>query len=301
MNWKIFFSFVFAVVVIGLLIFYWFIPVGEIRFNSGPAHSNFSIGNSSDMQFYANMRFPHSVISYKIYECNLQKQNDMEQAFEIISEETGLVFNEVVQDEEVSITCSEKVKMDEGLFIAGEGGPTKIIKTDLFNVILNGKILLIRDSDCSTPNVAIHELLHVLGFKHSENPNNIMYYTSRCGQTIGDDTIDLINKLYETPSYSDLSFSNVSARVRGTYLDTEINVKNNGLVVSDSAEILIYADDKLVHTLQLKPLDIGAGLKMDLKNAWMSKRNPDELKFVIDSNFEEIDKINNEVVLDVVD
>jgi len=300
MRWKIFFSLIFFLIVVGLLIFYWFIPIGEIRFNSGPSHSNFSVGNSSEMQFYPNMRFPNKIISYKIYECGLKKENDMQDAFEIISEKTSLVFNEIENEEEISVTCSEKVKMDEGLFIAGEGGPTKIIQTNLFNVILKGKILLIRDSSCSTPNIAIHELLHVLGFEHSENSNNIMYYTSKCGQTIGDDIIDLINELYKTQSYPDLTFTNVSANVRGTYLDSEINVKNNGLAVSESAEILIYADDKLIKTLELKSIDIGARLKMDLKNAWMSKRNPDKLKFVINSDFSEIDKLNNEIVLDVV-
>jgi hypothetical protein len=301
MKWELFFSLVFAVFAIGLLVFYWFIPVGEINFNSGPAHSNFSVGNSSGMQFYPNMRFPSPEISYKIYECGLQKQNDMMKAFEIVSGKTSLVFNEVENGEEVSVTCSEEVKMDEGLFIAGEGGPTKIIQTDLFNVILSGKVLLIKDSECSTPNVAIHELLHVLGFDHSENPNNIMYYMSKCGQTIGDDTVELINKLYATPGYADLTFGNVSASVRGTYLDAEINVKNNGLVFSEETEIFIYADGKLVKTLDLKPLDVGAGLKFDLKNAWIKKRNPDTLEFVIGSDFEELDKGNNELVLDVLE
>lgn len=299
MRWKGILSIIFVVLSIVLLVMYWFVPIGEINFNSGVSHSNFSLGNSTSMQFYNNMRFPSSEISYKIYECGLQKQNDMQRAFEIISDKTSLVFREVINEEEISITCSEKIKMDKGLFIAGEGGPTKIIQTDLFNVILNGNILLIKDSKCSTPNVAIHELMHVLGFDHSENNKNIMYYMSECGQTIGEDMLDLIDELYEAKSYPDLSFGNVSASVSGTYLNFEVNVKNNGLAISENAKINVYAEDKLVEEVELKPLEIGTGLKITLENLWMSKRNPKELKFVIEYNFEELDKVNNVLVLNV--
>lgn len=299
MGWKAILSFVFIVVVIVLLVVYWFVPIGEIRFNSGVSHSNFSLGNSTSMQFYNNIRFPSSEISYKIYECGLQKQNNMKGAFEIISNRTSLVFTEVENEEEISVTCSEKVKMEEGLFIAGEGGPTKIIRTDLFNVVLKGKILLLKDSECSTPNVATHELLHVLGFNHSENNKNIMYYMSKCGQTIGEDMVGLINYLYSTKTYPDLSFGNVSAKVSGTYLDFEANVKNNGLIISENAKMNVYADGKLVKEINLDPLEIGRGLKITLENLWMPKRNPKELRFFLEYDFKELDKVNNELVLNV--
>jgi archaellum component FlaF (FlaF/FlaG flagellin family) len=299
MGWKTVLTFTFVVIVIALLIIYWFVPIGEINFNSDPNHSNFSVGNSSSMQFYDTMRFPSSSISYKIYECGLKKKNDIEDAFYVVSQQTSLSFNHVSENEEISIACSERVKMDEGLFIAGEGGPTKIIQTDRFNVILKGKVLLIRDSKCQTPNVAIHELLHVLGFDHSKNKKNVMYYMSECGQTIGDDIINLINELYKAPTSPDLAFGNVSASVSGTYLDFEINVKNNGLAVSEPANINVYADNKLVKELGLKELEIGTGLKISLDNLWMAKRNPDQLKFVIETDFTEIDKVNNELVLSI--
>ncbi len=301
MGWRIFFSLLFIIVVIGLLVFYWFIPTRTTEFiPRGPINSNFSLSNSVaiDMQFYPNMRYPSRIITYKIYNCSLQKKNDMERAFEILSNKTILKFNPA-ENEEISVTCDNKVKMEEGLFIAGEGGPTKIVQTDLFNVILKGKVLLIRDSSCPNPNIAIHELLHALGFDHSENKNNIMYPVSKCEQTIGDDTIALINELYKTPTYPDLSFENVSAVLNGRYLKAEISVKNDGLIVSKEGKIFIYADDDLENTFDLKPLDIGAGLKMTLENVWISRRNPEKLKFVIDYDFEELDKNNNEIILEV--
>ena len=126
-----------------------------------------------------------------------------------------------------------------------------------------------------------------------------MYYMSECGQEIGDDNIDLINDLYKTPSFPDLSLENVSASVSGTYLNFEVSVRNNGLAVSKEAELNIYADSKFVKTLELKSLEIGSGLKISLENLWMPKRNPSELKFVIKSDFEELDKVNNELILNV--
>ncbi len=172
---------------------------GIFEITSG-GNSNFSLydyGNDN-MQFYKNMRFPDSTISYKIENCPLQKTNDMENSFKIISNLTSLRFYPADQNQEILITCKERTVIEDGLFIAGEGGPTKIVSEKNFNVILNGEILLLRESDCPTPNVEIHELLHVLGFNHSANSKNIMYPISRCGQTIGEDTIELLNNLYLT-------------------------------------------------------------------------------------------------------
>jgi len=300
MKWGLIFSLLFLIIVIVLLTLYWFFPVKPIKFEFGKINNNFSIGNSSSMQFYPNMRYSSKNISYKIYDCNLKKKNDMEEAFNILSQNTVLDFYLVSEEEEISITCDEKTKMEEGLFIAGEGGPTNIISTDLYNVILNGKILLIRDSSCYNPNVAIHELLHALGFDHSENKKNIMYYLSDCDQTIGQDQIDLINELYKTQSYADLSFTNVSATYKKGYLDTIIQIKNNGLKDSEKAELSVFVDDKLIETVDLNPIVIGAGLKITLgKRVSLLRTSASELKFVIDSYFEEINKNNNEIVLEV--
>ena len=127
--------------------------------------------------------------------------------------------------------------MNENYFVAGEGGPTNISSTNDFNVITHGQVLLLRDSDCPTPNVATHELLHALGFAHSTNPNNVMYPVTNCDQTIGQDIPELINTLYSTPSYSDLSFANASAIIHGRYLDTNISISNNGLNDSEQGNI----------------------------------------------------------------
>lgn len=303
MEWmKIFLSFVFFVLVIFLLMFYWIIPREAVNFifNPGTGNSNFSLNNYwENMQFYPNMRYPDSKISYRIENCPLQKENDMERAFEIISENTTLEFYPVDSDEEISVTCDEKTKIDGGLFIGGEGGPTNITLTENFNVISHGKILLIRNSDCERPNIAIHELLHALGFEHSLNPDNIMYNITKCNQVIGEDTFNLLNELYSYPSYSDLSFENVSAVMRGKYLDLNMSIRNNGLKNSGDAEIRIYADDKFVEKIDLEQLEIGRGIILTLKNVFVNKITVGEIKISINNSFSELEKKNNFIVLKI--
>jgi len=72
------------------------------------------------------MRYPNSKISYKIYDCPLQKKDNMKRAFEMISNKTILDFYSINSNEEISVTCDSKNKIEEGLFIAGEGGPTNM-------------------------------------------------------------------------------------------------------------------------------------------------------------------------------
>jgi len=305
--WKVFFSAIFMIIVAGLLIMYWFVPYRNIQLNAVPeeyqGNNNFSLINieSEGMQFYQNMRYPESRISYKFSKCSLKKKNNMQRAFEIIEEKTTLNFYEVPSEERITISCSEKVKMDrkEEFFIAGEGGPTKIIRTEKFNVIFGGEILLIDESKCEKPNVAIHELLHALGLKHSKNPNNIMYNITRCQQTIGDDTINLLNELYSIPSHPDLKINNVSASIKGKYLNTNATISNNGLKTSDRAKLIISTNKGVVKEINIEPFQIGHGKTIYWKNLWIEERNYDYLKYEIQSSQQELDKKNNKIKLKI--
>jgi len=278
---------------------YWFIPLGTNEFTAKSGDSNFNLENNDSLQFYKNMRYPEREISYKISECTLQKKEDMQRAFEIIEEKTILNFYPTQVNEEISVTCDSKSKVERGLFIAGEGGPTNISIAGKFNVIFNGQILLIRKSSCSNPNIALHELLHALGFDHSLNQNNIMYSISNCAQTIGEDIIKLINELYLTPTYPDLLYQDVSAVMHGSYLDLNISIRNNGLKNSKDAKIIIYADEKLVKEIELEGLGVGYGRGIILENVWIKKRSVEKIEFFIDYDFSELDKENNKVVLEL--
>ncbi len=240
MSLRLILTFVFVLIMILLVIFY-FIPFNVINFEAKSGNYNFSIiQGENQMQFYPNMRFPDSDLSYKISDCPLQKIDDMEFAFDIMENLTSLRFNQVSNNEEISITCEEKIKINNRLFIAGEGGPTNITKAGDFYVIFNGEILLIRESECPKPNVALHELFHVLGFEHSINQENIMYNITNCDQTIGDDMTQLINKLYSVQNYPDLTFENVSAVMSGRFIDVNMTVFNIGLNDAEKSKIIIY-------------------------------------------------------------
>lgn len=300
MGLKIILSLIFIIFAILLLVLYWFIPIEttEYIFKSKP--SNFSIGNvSAAKQFYTNMRFPSKRISYNIRQCPLQKRADMLRAFDILENKTDLDFYEVDLEEEITIICDSTTKIEGGLFIAGEGGPTNITRVGEFNVILHGKILLLKESSCPEPNVAIHELLHVLGFDHSQNLDDVMYAVSRCGQSIDVRIVETINTLYTIPSYPDLAFEEVSAVMRGKYLDTNLSVRNYGFQASPLANIFIYADGKLVKEIALDSLEVGHGRVISLTNVWVSQLSVDELKYAIVSNFDELKEKNNEILLKI--
>ncbi len=296
---KIVLGLLFFLLVVGLLIFYWILPGGfDLSFQ--PGNANFSVDyGSEEMQFYKNMRFPEPEVSYRIMDCPLQKEDEMEYAFEILGGLTLLNFYPVQSDEEISVTCQSENKMEGGLFIAGEGGPTNITEAGEFSVIHKGKILLIRESKCERPNIALHELLHVLGFKHSSNKRNIMYNVSKCKQVIGDDIPELLNNLYAYPTYPDLVFEDVSAKMEARFLDTNISVRNNGLADAGKSEIIIYVGGKEIKRVDLEPLEIGYGRMIILKKVFVSSLVVDSLEFEIEYDGAELEKENNRIKLNI--
>ncbi len=300
MGWKSILASVIAIFLVLLIFFYWVFPFETIDFGTTSSrNSNFTLGNveNESMQFYPNMRYPGNDISYKIESCPLKKTDEMQRSFDAIENLTALNFYPVASNEEISITCDEDARFEGDLFIAGEGGPVNITRTDKFNVIHRGAITLIRESKCENPNVGIHELLHTLGFAHSENPNNIMYPVSKCSQTISQDIINLIDQLYSYQSLPDIAFENVSATMSGRYLDLNLTIRNQGLADSPAAEIEVYADDKSVKKIGLESLKIGHGRLITVTNIFVFQKDVDELRFLIKTNFEELEKDNNEAVL----
>jgi len=288
----------FALFAISLMIFY-FLPISTINFSAKTGNYNFSINNeSSNMQFYSNMRFPSNIISYKIFNCPLQKKNDMEFAFDILENLTSLRFY-LSNNEEISVTCEERDRINGGLFIAGEGGPTNITVAGVFKVITHGEILLIKESDCPKPNVALHELLHVLGFEHSTNSENIMYNITRCEQTIGDDMVQLINNIYSIQSNPDLTFRDVSASMAGRFLNLNMTIVNEGLKDAGESKINVYADGNLIKEIYLEPLEIGTGRIITIGNIFVTQISINELELSIDSSFNEISKGNNKINLEI--
>ena len=78
-----------------------------------------------------------------------------------------------------------------------------------------------------------------------------------------------------------------------------MTIRNHGLKKSKAATVEIYAGDKLIKELHLDPLDIGSGRLLILTNSLVTKINFDELKLFINYEFEELDKQNNRVSLQI--
>lgn len=294
-NLKKILVFLLIIIAIYLFIANWFFPFRITEFTSQPRNSNFNLNSSNlvEMQFYENMRFPYPNISYKIEECILAKQDEMKRAFDLLENSTILSFYPVYENEELTITCDSHSKLKEGMFIGGEGGPTNITRTDKFSVITKGSILLLKETQCKNPNIALHELLHTTGFNHSSNRNNIMFPVVKCDQTIGEDIITLINELYSYPTYPDLSFENVSTAMEGRFLDLNMTIRNHGLIKSGVGNVKIYADDQEIKTLPLSEIEIGAGRMLVLSNVFITKINFDKFELIIEYDGEELDKQNN--------
>ena len=290
-----------AFLLIALLALYWILPF-EIKFfgAGGSGNYNFSLGNQSNesMQFYPNMRYPTGNISYDISpDCSLQKADEVNTAVGILENDTTLSFYHLQGNGEISITCSDKNIVKGRLFIAGEGGPTNITQSGSFNVITKGTILIIRDSNCQEPNIAIHELLHALGFNHSMNPNNVMYPVTSCDQTIGQDTIDMIDQLYSVPSLPDLLFENASASMNGRYVDVNFTVRNSGLTDAPASIVQIYADGNKIQDINLDPMAIGDGRIVTMTNIFTLQAGIKQIRFFIKTDFPELEKENNEAIL----
>jgi len=294
---------IFLIFLVSMLWIYWFTGFGDVQLlKSNSQDSNFSMNLTSDnMQFYENLRYSDSKISYHISDkCTLQKKEDAERAFEILENKTILDFYSVTSNEEILITCESRQKIKEDYFIAGEGGPVNISKAGQFNVIFNGQVLLIRQSECANPNIALHEILHALGFGHSLNENNIMYEISECSQTLGEDIPRFIDELYSVPSQPDLAFEEVIPLIHdGKYLDLNMSIKNIGLKDSEKAFVNVYLDNEVFEKIELKELKVGAGIKITIQNLKFKTTDFNEIKFIIETNFEELNKENNGVSFNV--
>lgn len=304
MSWKAVMSFVIVILLIGLFTFY-FLPIGEIvEFSvaGSGGSSNFTLEGSNateGMQFYDNMRYYDSSISYNIADCPVNKLDEMKRAFDVVEAATVLDFYETDFDQQISVTCDSSVKTSGRAFVAGEGGVTNVTQSGDFNVIAQGQVLLLRESKCADPIVGTHELFHALGFDHSENDNNIMYPTVDCDQEISQDMIDHLAWLYSFTALPDLMFEEASASMQGKYLSLSVTVKNHGLVDSYPAKMVVYADGKSVKDFDLDEIPVGGGKMITLSNILVKQLSVDEIEIVLESEYEEMEKDNNAVVLKI--
>lgn len=302
MSFKEVSGFLFLALILVSFTIYYIAPYNDFSFIVNEENYNFTSNYTGDdsVQFYPNMRYVDEDISFYISEkCSIKKNTDARDAFAILGDVTNLNFYPDAINPEINVTCDERTKFENGVFVAGEGGPVRIIKSGKFNIVETGMILLLKGSDCTKPNIAIHEILHALGFKHSNNPNNVMYNFTSCDQTIGDDTISLINELYDIPSLPDLAFESASASLSGRYLDLEVGVRNIGISNSENAKIIVTGKGKILKEIELKELQYGSGVLITVNNIFIKSISLDGIEINIETDFEELDKENNLLELEL--
>jgi hypothetical protein len=295
-----FLDFLFLLLLLGLLAggiyFLWLnFPTEPTEFETFVANYSSEFPEEST-QFHPNMRYPDSRIGYKLADtCTTKKRSDFIEATEFLSRETILSFYESTNPD-ILVSCSNIAPEpdDEGHFVAGEGGPTIIINASQFAVITLGKIALYRPETCDRPQVAIHELLHALGFDHNSNPDSLMYPVTNCDQTLDQEIKDQIRTLYSIPSAADLLVESVKANKTGRYLSVDVVIANHGLKDSDDSTLLIYAENSLIKDFELEDINIGSKKTLSITNIKVP-RNTETIKLAIETTEKEISRNNNEV------
>lgn len=290
-----------VLLVVGFVILFLIAPFGEeVRFEEFSA--DLEVDYQESVQFYPNLRFKDREISYSIDPgCNLNKASNAESAFNRLNDKTILEFYQTSDEAEISVACSalEAGPGEEEHFVAGEGGPSKIVNASVYNVILNGKISLFRAERCKQPNVATHEILHALGFDHNNDPKSILYNVTSCDQTIDPYIVEEINSLYSVESRPDLYIGSVTASKIGSYIDFEVVVVNGGLKDSANSTLEIKVEDDVVKQFTLNEISIGTQKILSVENLKVPRRTK-EVEFIIASSEREIKSVNNKATIKVL-
>ncbi|MBT3397545.1 hypothetical protein HOA55_03870 [archaeon] len=281
---------VFLLVTLSALTFQYYLP-GEFRelrvapgeFPAGKEAGSIDYGKTPVL--YRNLRFDHNRISYSLEEtCPAVNKEKMIEGFAELSNKINVIsFYETEGEPDIQVSCSEEdIEIESNLFVAGEGGPTKIINASAFGIIKQGKILLYEEPRCDYPVVEIHELLHVLGFDHSTNPNNILFNVSRCDQRVTSDIVRLLDELYSIEALPDLSIEDLVASTKGRYLDFNVTVENIGLMDSSESSLTVSSGGKEIHKFDLGAIKAGAKGTLKAQNVKLFSSDSSSIEFTID-------------------
>jgi len=197
----------------------------------------------------------------------------------------------------LTVVSEQEVQKDMKTFIAGEGGPTKFWNYTVYPLILEGTIILNKQSEkteqCEEPITELHELLHVFGFDHINDTESIMYPYLSCSQKIDQEYIDHIVNLYSIEPKSELVFSELNATKSGRYLNFNVSVKNLGIINSENAILKISSENDEIKEFELNDIETGSTKLLSVNNLLLPSRNTETISFEIITPTKEYNKENN--------
>lgn len=269
--------------------------------------------SSTLVQFSQGMRFSKNKLSYFFEnDCNLERKNAMKEAFNMISEGTGIIYfyelENTDEEPDIIISCSEETKQREDsskelkTFIAGEGGPRKYFDLNPYPLIIQGEIQLYSNryaNHCKEPLVELHELLHVFGFNHIDKKESILYPYLSCNQKLDEEIIDALIELYSISPKPELSIRNISASKAGKYLDFNIEIYNSGLINATNIILEVISGEKLIKEFDIETISPGVITTLNIKNLDLKSSKINSIIFKIKANEEEYFLENNLVEMSI--
>jgi len=238
--------------------------------------------------------------------CDSGTVNDLADAAAIWQNDTGgtisfsIVNNSA--DAQVNVQCAKQLSREkEGHVIVETVGETRprVINTGLYNLTVDAEVaFLTRSFQCVQPIVHLHELGHVIGLAHDDDPKSIMYQYEKCDQKITPEIVDSVKQLYKDPPLSDLYLINVSASRKGRYASFNFSTFNQGLVDSPTTKVVIVDNsndiNNQIYSVDVQNLVPGSGWSFTISNV-LIKTDFTTVSIVIDPKNEisELNKENN--------
>ena len=153
-----------------------------------------------------NIQWDHMPVSYKFVEndvnssgfCSGEKRGKIQMAMAMISNKTygDVLFVETNLDADIDVFCRE-VDFDEFSIAEGEAD-YDFVGLEIVSGTLNFYDIVDWERDFDCLDLELHEILHVLGFEHSEDEESIMYFKNNgvCKNKIDEAILDKLVRIY---------------------------------------------------------------------------------------------------------